>query len=127
SNRSATFVSSTSNNNGNGSLLALNDSVGLHPWCTSLHQLFNASGDSRLSQKLAVVLAAGHPPSTHTRSHFDAQEQIELGSPGGLAGAHSGWLTRYLQNTPGAPGAVFSAMVSGSNPPASLGGWPSVA
>src|SRR6056297_3181892 len=77
---------------------------------------------------MAIVQAVGHPPGTFTRSHFDAQEQIELGQPlvvdgtgQGLPG--NGWLTRYLATSPGvpAPCAIFTAMVSGSTPPVSLG------
>ena len=127
SKRSSLRIQHDADNNGQGAVLPLDGQVGLHPWCGALHQLFNANADARLHRKLAVVLAAGHPAGTHTRSHFDSQEQIELGTPGDQGGGQSGWLTRYLQHSPAVPGAVFSAMVSGSNPPASLGGWHSVA
>lgn len=100
--------------------LPLNGQFGLHPFCGELHTLFNQG-------RLAIVQGAGHPPGTHTRSHFDAQEQIELGTPGEQT-INSGWLSRHLSSTPLLNGdAVFTAMVSGSNPPASLGGWPDVA
>ncbi|MEN1728584.1 MAG: DUF1501 domain-containing protein [Pseudomonadota bacterium] len=101
--------------------------LGFHPWCDGLAGLYSEN-------RLAVVQAAGHPPNTFTRSHFDAQEQIELGQPINVNGTGealpgNGWLTRYLTlspNTP-APGAIFSAMVSNNTPPASLGGWSDVA
>ena len=105
---------------GTNAALALDANFGLHPFCTDLHALF---GEGRL----AIVQGAGHPPGTHTRSHFDAQEQIELGTPGEQT-ANQGWLSRHLATTPLLDGnAVFSAMVSGSNPPISLGGWSDVA
>ena len=101
--------------------------LGFHPYCQGLADIYHDGG-------LAVVQAAGHPPNTFTRSHFDAQEQIELGQPLVVGGSGqslpaSGWLTRYLQTAPGVPSAnaVFTAMVSNSTPPASLGGWPDVA
>ncbi len=101
--------------------------LGFHPYCSGLADIYHDNG-------LAIVQAAGHPPGTFTRSHFDAQETIELGQPlitggsgQGLPG--SGWLTRYLQTHPNVPAtdAIFTAMVSSSTPPASLGGWPDVA
>ena len=108
--------------------LPAGQNLGIHPYCRrGLRRIYNESG-------MAIVQAVGHPPGTFTRSHFDAQEQIELGQPvvvdgtgQGLPG--SGWLTRYLSSLPGvpAPGAIFTAMVSGSNPPASLGGWADIA
>ncbi|AKS43286.1 DUF1501 domain-containing protein [Wenzhouxiangella marina] len=107
--------------------LANGQNLGLHPWCGGLADIYHDGG-------MAIVQAAGHPPNTFTRSHFDAQEQIELGQPlvvdgtgQGLPG--SGWLTRYLGSYPGvpAPGAIFTAMVSNNTPPVSLGGWPDVA
>jgi uncharacterized protein (DUF1501 family) len=93
---------------------------GLHPFATGFKQLWDLG-------KLAVVHAAGHQdPDTYTRSHFDAQEQIELGTPGVMA-AQAGWLTRHLMAIPAVSGAVFTAMVSGQNPPSSLNGWSDVA
>ena len=100
--------------------LPLDSLWGLHPYATGLKQLWDAN-------RLAIVHAAGHlDPSTHTRSHFDAQEQIELGTPG-VQAAQNGWLTRHLQSIPAVSGAVFTAMVSGQNPPTSLNGWSDVA
>lgn len=93
---------------------------GLHPWATGLKQLWDMN-------RLAIVHAAGHlAPDTHTRSHFDAQEQIELGTPG-VQASQNGWLTRHLMSIPAVSGAVFTAMVSGQSPPTSLSGWSDVA
>lgn len=93
---------------------------GLHPFATGLKQLWDLD-------KLAIVHAVGHlDPETYTRSHFDAQEQIELGTPG-VQSSQNGWLTRHLMSIPAVNGAVFTAMVSGQNPPISLNGWSDVA
>src|SRR5262249_12571132 len=43
---------------------------------------------------LAIVHACGSPDST--RSHFDAQDYMESGTPGNK-GTRDGWLNRYLQ------------------------------
>jgi uncharacterized protein (DUF1501 family) len=101
--------------------------LGMHPYCRGLADIFHEN-------KMAIVQAAGHPPGTFTRSHFDAQEQIELGQPLIVSGVgpgapSTGWLTRYLQTAPGVPAAnaIFTAMVSNSTPPTSLGGWSDVA
>jgi len=107
--------------------LANGEGLGFHPYCSGLAGIYSEGG-------LAVVQAAGHPPDTFTRSHFDAQEQIELGQPllvggTGLGLPGSGWLTRYLQTHPNVPAvdSVFTAMVSNSIPPNSLNGWSDVA
>ncbi len=93
---------------------------GIHPAAAGLRTIFN-QGD------MAIIQACGHKdPTDRTRSHFDAQEQIELGTPGSQA-SQSGWLARYLQTTSGAPGDIFSALASSSNPPNSLRAWPDVA
>jgi len=44
--------------------------------------------------ELAVVHACGSPDST--RSHFDAQDYMETGTPG-VKSTQDGWLNRYLQ------------------------------
>ena len=93
---------------------------GLHPMAGGFKTLYDIG-------KLAIVQAAGHPETAYTRSHFDAQEQCELGTPGSQA-LQVGWLTRYLLQSPHTvDDAIFTAMVSGTSPPASLGGWPDVA
>ncbi len=70
-------------------LLQLNDQFGLHPSLGPLHDLYQAG-------KMGVVHAVGL--NHDTRSHFDAQEFIELGTPG-LKNTTSGWITRHLQET----------------------------
>lgn len=70
-------------------LLPLNDQFGLHPALAPLHDLYQDG-------KMAVVHAVGL--NYDTRSHFDAMEYIELGTPGSKS-TTSGWITRYLQQT----------------------------
>ena len=107
--------------------LSNGEGLGFHPYCSGLAGIYGDGG-------LAIVQAVGHPPGTFTRSHFDAQETIELGQPmpnggSGQSLPSSGWLARYLDTHPNVPAdnAIFTAMVSNSTPTASLGGWPDVA
>ena len=78
---------------------------GLHPMATSLHDLYQ-------SGHLAIVVGAGMPAPV-TRSHFDAQATMELGTPG-AQGVGSGWLSRHLESS-GLPGdLVIPAVSAGS-------------
>jgi uncharacterized protein (DUF1501 family) len=65
-------------------LLELGDGCGLHPALAPLLPLF-AEG------RCAVVHGVGSPAAT--RSHFDAQDYMESGTPG-RKGTPSGWLNR---------------------------------
>lgn len=69
-------------------LLPLNNQFGLHPAMTPLYDLYQQG-------KAGIIHAVGL--NVDTRSHFDAQEYIELGTPGSKSVA-SGWITRHLQN-----------------------------
>jgi uncharacterized protein (DUF1501 family) len=64
---------------------------GLHPALASLRDLW-------LERKLAFVHAAGSPDAT--RSHFDAQDYLESGTPGRKS-TQDGWLNRLLGVMPG--------------------------
>ncbi len=68
---------------------------GLHPSATGLRDLWNAG-------KFAIVQSCGLQ-TTITRSHFDAQLFLDLGTPG-LHGTPSGWLTRAWESQPDASG-----------------------
>jgi uncharacterized protein (DUF1501 family) len=70
-------------------LLPLSDQFGLHPAMSPLYDLYQQG-------KANVVHAVGL--DVDTRSHFDAQEYIELGTPGSKSVA-SGWITRHLQKS----------------------------
>ena len=76
------------------SAVDLNGFFGLHPALAPLKPMFDA-------RHLAIVDAVGSPDPT--RSHFDAQDYMESGTPG-LRGA-DGWLNRALppQVGPAAP------------------------
>jgi uncharacterized protein (DUF1501 family) len=85
-------------------LLPVAAPFGLHPAMAPLHELYQDG-------KLALVHASGL--DWDTRSHFDAQEFIEQGTPGQKSGT-TGWLTRTLQGT-GASG-LFPAMATSGQP-----------
>ncbi len=59
-----------------------------------------------LENKLAIIQGAGMPTDL-SRSHFDAQAWMDLGTPGNKNTA-TGWLTRYLSQASGLPSASLS-------------------
>ncbi|MDQ4120414.1 MAG: DUF1501 domain-containing protein [Acidobacteriota bacterium] len=76
-------------------------------------------------KRLAIVNAAGSPDNT--RSHFDAQDYMEAGTPG-VKSTRDGWLNRILQNTDGKNDSPFRAVAFAKQMPRSLmGRAPSVA
>jgi uncharacterized protein (DUF1501 family) len=70
-----------------GGALDLDGFFGLNPRLRPLEPLWRA-------RQLAIVHACGSPDST--RSHFDAQDYMESGTPG-VKSTSDGWLNRYLQ------------------------------
>jgi len=68
-------------------ILDLDGFFGLHPAMASLKPLYDQG-------HLAVIQAAGSPDMT--RSHFDAQDYMESGTPG-VKITEDGWLNRALQ------------------------------
>jgi uncharacterized protein (DUF1501 family) len=64
--------------------LKLDDRFGLHPALGALEERWKKS-------ELAIVHSVGSPDPT--RSHFDAQDFFELGTPG-IKSTDSGWLSR---------------------------------
>ncbi len=73
---------------------------GLHPVMRSFQPLWN-------SKQMAIVHAAGSPDNT--RSHFDAQDYMESGTPG-VKSTSSGWLNRYLQSKADPARSLFRAV-----------------
>lgn len=71
-------------------VLDLDGRFGLHPALQSLLPLWKQGG-------LAAVHAIGSPDGT--RSHFDAQDFLESGTPG-LKSTRDGWMNRHLQAAP---------------------------
>jgi len=91
----------------------LNDLLGLHPGAAPFYELYQAG-------KLAVIHAAGL--TSDTRSHFDAMNFIELGTPG-IKATTTGWLTRHLQSADNLPAEILMpAMAANSLAPTSLRG-----
>ena len=77
---------------GQNGALALDGHFGLHPALSSLMPLWT-------DKKLAFIHAAGSPDPN--RSHFDAQQFIENGTPGRPT-TPDGWMNRTLAALPGA-------------------------
>ncbi len=78
---------------------------GFHPALAPLKPLFTAG-------RLAVVHAAGSPDNS--RSHFDAQDYMESGTPG-VKSIRDGWLNRLLQDR-GGGGPLRAAAVTFRTP-----------
>src|SRR6202043_3953404 len=93
--------------------LDLDGFFGLHPSLAPLMPLFR-------KQQLAIVHAAGSPDTT--RSHFDAQDYMESGTPG-VKVTQDGWLNRALQTEPlTEKPSAFRAVALGTQVPRTLQG-----
>ncbi|MGA2337135.1 MAG: DUF1501 domain-containing protein [Terriglobales bacterium] len=94
-------------------VIDLDGFFGLHPGMSALKPLWDA-------RQLAIVHAAGSPDPT--RSHFDAQDFMESGTPG-VKSTEDGWLNRALVAT-GDPqkDAAFRAVALGTALPRMLSG-----
>jgi uncharacterized protein (DUF1501 family) len=97
---------------GTDAAIDLDGFFGLHPSLQPLQLLFQ-------NGQLAIVQAVGSPDPT--RSHFDAQEFMESGTPG-LKATDDGWLNRALQSMPEAKSAPFRAVAFGPYLPRTLQG-----
>ncbi|MBY0504144.1 MAG: DUF1501 domain-containing protein [Bryobacteraceae bacterium] len=96
--------------------LDLDGFLGLHPALAPLKPLWDA-------KQLAIVEAAGSPDPT--RSHFDAQDYMESGTPG-LKATRDGWLNRTLERT-AQPSPVRAVAVGSDLPRMLRGPQPAVA
>src|SRR2546427_2673098 len=100
------------------SVLDLDGFFGLHPALSPLQPLWN-------QRHLTIVHAAGSPDPT--RSHFDAQDFMESGTPG-LKATEDGWLNRALRSSPQhslpqpADKSAFRAIALGPSLPRILSG-----
>jgi uncharacterized protein (DUF1501 family) len=94
-------------------VLDLDGFFGLHPALASFKPLYDQG-------HLAIIHAAGSPDMT--RSHFDAQDYMESGTPG-VKSTVDGWLNRALQDErlAGKP-TPFRAVALGSQVPRTLEG-----
>ena len=101
-------------------VLDLDGFFGLHPSLAALKPIY-------AQRQLAIVHACGSPDGT--RSHFDAQDYMESGTPG-VKSTTDGWLNRALQaedlrhRCAGACEAhtAFRALALGSDVPRTLAG-----
>jgi uncharacterized protein (DUF1501 family) len=85
---------------------------GLHPSLRGFKPLWD-------EKRLAVVEAVGSP--ANTRSHFDAQDYMESGTPD-VKSTPDGWLNRYLQSNAGEQASVFRAVAMTKTMPRVLQG-----
>jgi uncharacterized protein (DUF1501 family) len=101
------------------SVLDLDGFFGLHPSLSAFQPLWQ-------QRHLAIVHAAGSPDST--RSHFDAQDFMETGTPG-VKATEDGWLNRSLRSLPPDPqNSPFRAIALGPSLPRIMtGSEPAVA
>ena len=96
------------------SVLDLNGFFGLHPSLSAFRPLWQQG-------HLAIVHAAGSPDTT--RSHFDAQDFMETGTPG-VKATEDGWLNRSLHGMPpqAQKSSAFRAIALGPSVPRILSG-----
>jgi len=96
------------------SVIDLDGFFGLHPSMSAFQPLWQ-------QKHLAIVHAAGSPDPT--RSHFDAQDYMESGTPG-LKATEDGWLNRALQELPAenTEKSAFRAVALGPSLPRILAG-----
>ena len=85
---------------------------GLHPSLSALEPLWDEG-------RLAAIHACGSPDAT--RSHFDAQDYMESGTPG-VKSTEDGWLARGLAAMPGPAASPFRAVALGPALPRVLRG-----
>ncbi|MEM9557634.1 MAG: DUF1501 domain-containing protein [Acidobacteriota bacterium] len=96
---------------GPGAALSLDAGFGLHPSAAPLLDLYQAG-------HLAIVQAVGMSDVVN-KSHFDAQQFIELGTPGSHS-IPSGWLSRHLAGTAGGGSVIMPSLAIGDLQPTSL-------
>lgn len=95
-----------------GTALDLDGHFGLHPALAPFKPIYDAG-------QLAIIHAVGSPDTT--RSHFDAQDYMESGTPG-LKSTTDGWLNRYVQSKADPKASPFRAVAMGANMPRAMQG-----
>ncbi|MFZ0537707.1 MAG: hypothetical protein WAM47_12615, partial [Candidatus Sulfotelmatobacter sp.] len=94
-------------------VIDLDGFFGLHPSLAPFQSLWQ-------QRHLAIVHAAGSPDPS--RSHFDAQDFMEAGTPG-VKSTEDGWLNRTLRSMPeAAEKSAFEAIAMGPSIPRILSG-----
>ena len=107
---------STSGDRQQDAAIDLDGFFGLHPSLAPLKPLFDR-------QHLAIVDAVGSPDPT--RSHFDAQDYMESGTPG-LKATDSGWMNRALPKAEGKVSPVRAVALGATLPRTLRGGEPAI-
>jgi len=97
---------------GEGATLDLGDGFAFHPALAALHPLYR-------EDRLAAVVNVGSPDPT--RSHFDAQDYVESGTPGRKS-TRDGWLGRSISALGGDSSNPFTAVSLTASVPRSLAG-----
>ncbi|HEX6806330.1 MAG TPA: DUF1501 domain-containing protein [Terriglobales bacterium] len=98
-------------------VIDLDGFFGLHPSLAALKPIWD-------QKHLAIVHAAGSPDPT--RSHFDAQDFMESGTPG-VKATDDGWLNRSLRSLPSAEDAFRAVAMGFALPRILQGSEPAVA
>src|SRR6516164_6541165 len=98
--------------NSGDSVIDLDGFFGLHPSMTAFKTLWD-------QKHLAIVHAAGSPDTT--RSHFDAQDFMESGTPG-VKSTEDGWLNRAVAGVKESQPSPFRAVAMGGALPRTLAG-----
>ena len=93
-------------------VIDLDGYFGLHPRLAPLKQWWDA-------KSLAAIHAIGSPDAS--RSHFDAQDYMEAGTPG-VKATPDGWLNRYCQHDRQHADTPFRAVAFGPQLPRILAG-----
>jgi uncharacterized protein (DUF1501 family) len=88
----------------------------LHPALAPLKEIYTKG-------HLAIVHAAGSPDNT--RSHFDAQDYMEIGTPG-IRSTPNGWLNRYLTERRGGRSSFRAVAMTPQLPRMLSGGAPAL-
>lgn len=94
------------------SVVDLDGHFGLHPQLAPLKPFWDAGS-------LAAIHAVGSPDGT--RSHFDAQDYMESGTPG-VKSTTDGWANRYCQNAREHTDTPFRAVAFGPQLPRIMAG-----
>ena len=102
---------------GQNGVIDLDGFFGLHPSMSAFKPLWD-------QKHLAIVHAAGSPDTT--RSHFDAQDYMESGTPG-LKSTEDGWLNRAIRLRDEKPSPFRAVALGPSLPRILLGNEPAVA
>jgi uncharacterized protein (DUF1501 family) len=93
-------------------VIDLDGHFGLHPSLAALQPLWR-------NGSLAAIHGIGSPDST--RSHFDAQDYMESGTPG-VKSTRDGWLNRYCQHQQEHSSTPFRSVAFGPELPRILSG-----